>query len=551
MADPYGSGYGFALSRLGNLREGMTNNAAGSALARGDYGGAAKTMFQGGDISGGFGIQDRQASQQEAARRARVGEEATAAAKQKELTGRALNVAKSIRAVPPGQRNGLYETEAVPVLRELQIPEQAITQVLADGRLTDEELDGFIVKLGGVLEAPAATEQYTLGPGSRRYDANGRLIAETPFAPQYRSVGEGQSLIEVNPAAPQGVAEPDIGSVELAVLEIPGTAVTGRARTPDRNAEVGGVENSYHLTGQARDFRIPQGMSAEQFAAQVQQKVGPGWEVIPEPNAPGGPHVHVEPAGRQAGGARVIARGAPKSLTPGQRMADERFQATQQRQGKQDARQLRKDFEALPDVKNFREIANSYEQVKKLGASGTAADDMAMTFGFMKMLDPTSVVREGEYALVGRAQGLTGRALVALQKIDSGQALTPDLRRELTATAKRVFDTRLARYKEIENQFRGYAEEDGIDPDRVTPAFQGGASDAPATPVRPKVIADPLWRTATPQQQAYWNASPPTGERGKQANPIRINPLNPTQSYNNIPKGAHYLLPNGEVRVKR
>lgn len=40
-------------------------------------------------------------------------------------------------------------------------------------------------------------QAFTLGPGARRYGADGKLIAEAPFAPQYRTVGEGQTLVEV------------------------------------------------------------------------------------------------------------------------------------------------------------------------------------------------------------------------------------------------------------------------------------------------------------------------------------------------------------------
>lgn len=63
--------------------------------------------------------------------------------------------------------------------------------------------------------------------------------------------------------------------------------VTSGLRTPERNAQVGGVPNSYHLTGQARDIvpRNPQeDAQTRQWAAQN------GMEVIDE-----GDHLHLEP----------------------------------------------------------------------------------------------------------------------------------------------------------------------------------------------------------------------------------------------------------------
>lgn len=41
---------------------------------------------------------------------------------------------------------------------------------------------------------------YTLAPGSRRFDATGKLIAEAPFAPHYSTVGEGQTVVRDQPA---------------------------------------------------------------------------------------------------------------------------------------------------------------------------------------------------------------------------------------------------------------------------------------------------------------------------------------------------------------
>lgn len=67
----------------------------------------------------------------------------------------------------------------------------------------------------------------------------------------------------------------------------PGLTVTSGPRTPEHNREVGGVPNSYHLTGQARDILPPnpqQAPAVRQWAAQH------GMEVIPE-----GDHWHLEP----------------------------------------------------------------------------------------------------------------------------------------------------------------------------------------------------------------------------------------------------------------
>jgi hypothetical protein len=91
----------------------------------------------------------------------------------------------------------------------------------------------------------------------------------------------------------------------------PGTQVSSLFRTPEHNAEVGGVANSQHMRGTAGDFVVPQAEQA-QFIAKARAL---GYEVIPE-----GDHVHVElPPGRKAASAFAEGqqlRSAPKPTAP-------------------------------------------------------------------------------------------------------------------------------------------------------------------------------------------------------------------------------------------
>lgn len=70
---------------------------------------------------------------------------------------------------------------------------------------------------------------------------------------------------------------------------VPGEQVTSTRRSPARNRAVGGVANSFHLSGRARDSLPPPGMSMERYAAEL-QRLNPHLEVINE-----GDHVHMEP----------------------------------------------------------------------------------------------------------------------------------------------------------------------------------------------------------------------------------------------------------------
>lgn len=80
-----------------------------------------------------------------------------------------------------------------------------------------------------------------------------------------------------------------------AFVGVKGERVTSTFRTPKRNAEVGGVPNSFHTRRDAqgrplaRDSVPPPGMSMAAYAAEL-RRLNPNMQVINE-----GDHVHMEP----------------------------------------------------------------------------------------------------------------------------------------------------------------------------------------------------------------------------------------------------------------
>jgi hypothetical protein len=92
----------------------------------------------------------------------------------------------------------------------------------------------------------------------------------------------------------RGGGAPLGAGIEQAAMQLnPGVVVSGRARTPERNAEVKGVANSYHLSDNARDFQPAKGQTVGALATRLQPLKAQGYDVIAE-----GDHVHVEPGPR-------------------------------------------------------------------------------------------------------------------------------------------------------------------------------------------------------------------------------------------------------------
>jgi len=72
---------------------------------------------------------------------------------------------------------------------------------------------------------------------------------------------------------------------------IPGETVTSTKRSAAHNRAVGGVKNSYHISGRARDSIPPRGMNMASYHAQL-ARLNPDMDVINE-----GDHIHMEPRG--------------------------------------------------------------------------------------------------------------------------------------------------------------------------------------------------------------------------------------------------------------
>lgn len=153
---------------------------------------------------------------------------------------------------------------------------------------------------------------------------------------------------------------------------------------------------------------------------------------------------------------------------------------------------LRDDFEK--QVKDQRISMATYPQIEAaLSGPPTAAGDMRAIFRYMKMLDPTSVVREGEYATARNAAGVPAQVLNLYNKALTGVSLTPAQRKDFLAQAQSERDTALKFFNSRANEFHARARTYGLNPrnvvlgyDTAAPAPQQQEEEIPPDAVRPR-----------------------------------------------------------------
>lgn len=100
---------------------------------------------------------------------------------------------------------------------------------------------------------------------------------------------------------------------------------------------------------------------------------------------------------------------------------------------------------------------------------GSAADDIALIFNYMKVANPGAVVRDFENQLViNGTKSLDDRANSYYDQIKNGhQALTPKQRDDLVNSAKGIVYGRLQNQAQIDQDYIGKAGVEGVDPAKI------------------------------------------------------------------------------------
>tara|TARA_S200000501_G_scaffold170815_1_gene160890 strand:- start:380 stop:1714 length:1335 start_codon:yes stop_codon:yes gene_type:complete len=85
-----------------------------------------------------------------------------------------------------------------------------------------------------------------------------------------------------------------------------------------------------------------------------------------------------------------------------------------------------------------KEAFAGYRSLREAINAQSGIGDIAAIFSFMKSLDPRSVVREGEFAMAGQAGGVWQDLQNTVNRLQTGQRLTPKVRGEILALANRL-----------------------------------------------------------------------------------------------------------------
>lgn len=133
---------------------------------------------------------------------------------------------------------------------------------------------------------------------------------------------------------------------------------------------------------------------------------------------------------------------------------------------------LRKEFDGLS--KDYRVVQDAYNKIRNTAQDPSAAGDLSLIFSYMKILDPASTVREGEFANAQNAAGVPTQIQNLWNRAKTGERLAPEQRDDFLRQSENLYNAQATTYDSSVGKYRELATEYGYSPDRIVkPTVRG------------------------------------------------------------------------------
>lgn len=137
--------------------------------------------------------------------------------------------------------------------------------------------------------------------------------------------------------------------------------------------------------------------------------------------------------------------------------------------------------------KDYGTVKTSYETIKALGNKPSAAGDIALLTAYMRMVDPGSSVKEGEFANAENAGGVPTKVRARYNNLLSGERLTDEQRKDFVSQSGTMLSAWRNSNKSTRKRYKDLAERAKINPLDVIGADEPDTEEAP--PEAPPVTA--------------------------------------------------------------
>lgn len=120
---------------------------------------------------------------------------------------------------------------------------------------------------------------------------------------------------------------------------------------------------------------------------------------------------------------------------------------------------------------DFRTVQDAHQKIQTSARSNSGAGDLSLLYGYMKLLDPGSTVREGEFATAAASGSLPERVQGYAQRVLSGERLPDAVRRDFVRESDNIISQHRRTYDQQANQYRDLARRYNLRPEDVVTDF--------------------------------------------------------------------------------
>lgn len=172
----------------------------------------------------------------------------------------------------------------------------------------------------------------------------------------------------------------------------------------------------------------------------------------------------------------------------------------------EDESKLRTEFNSLQSVKDFAIRNSALGAIEASAQDPTAAGDISLIFAYMKMLDPNSVVREGEFATAQSAGSVPQTLWSKYNQALTGERLAPDVRNDFVNRANKLYTRAAEDFGKVYTRYEDIAKANNLDPARalVDYRFKPASAEIPQSAVSAGITPD-VWSEMNPEERALFN----------------------------------------------
>jgi hypothetical protein len=132
---------------------------------------------------------------------------------------------------------------------------------------------------------------------------------------------------------------------------------------------------------------------------------------------------------------------------------------------------IRKEIQQLPSYKNLSQATPIYKSMVETAGRNSKASDLNLVYGLGKIMDPTSVVREGEMVMVKNTASLPDWLVGAANALNGGATLQPETREAILREAYGRMKGYSDEFGQQMGQYQGIAKRYNLTEDDIIPRF--------------------------------------------------------------------------------